>query len=181
MKIGLVRHFRVLKQLPEKRWISPEELTRWFDEYDTCDIEIGQTDLSSVEWKRCYSSDLPRAAATAQTIFNGEIIFMKDLREIHYPLFSKMINQPLPFMLWAILIRTAWFINHKCLTENKADVQSRINAALDHILKPEFEEDVLIVSHGALMMNMRKELIRRGFSGPKFSTPENGKLYLFEK
>ncbi|WP_269082515.1 hypothetical protein [Aneurinibacillus tyrosinisolvens] len=40
---------------------------------------------------------------------------------------------------------------------------------------------MLIVSHAALMMFMEKELLKRGFTGPKVKTAENGKLYLFEK
>jgi hypothetical protein len=55
-----------------------------------------------------------------------------------------------------------------------------IKAVLDEILN-QGEEDVLIVSLGALMMFMRKEMLKRGFEGPKIKRPENGKLYLFEK
>jgi hypothetical protein len=31
------------------------------------------------------------------------------------------------------------------------------------------------------MMFMRKEMLKRGFEGPKIKRPEKGKLYLFEK
>jgi broad specificity phosphatase PhoE len=64
--------------------------------------------------------------------------------------------------------------------ESKADGIKRIQAVMDEILS-QSEEDVLIVSHGALMMFMRKELLKRGFKGPRLKTPENGKLYIFEK
>lgn len=57
--------------------------------------------------------------------------------------------------------------------------KGKIRQALDTILQ-QGNEDVLIVSHGALMMYMRKELIRKGFRGPSFSTPKNGQLYIFE-
>ncbi|MFC3885142.1 histidine phosphatase family protein [Bacillus songklensis] len=179
MKIGLVRHFKVKRGYPEKRFVTQKELFQWLDEYEASDIEVGETSLGSIEWKRCFASDLPRAAKTAETIYDGNIIKMKELREVQiYPLFKRDIK--LPFLLYPILIRMAWLLKHKSQLERKADVEKRVKAILDDILS-QSDENILIVSHGALMMFMRKELLKRGFKGPKMKTPENGKLYVFEK
>jgi broad specificity phosphatase PhoE len=179
MKVGLVRHFKVKKGYPKKTFITTNELIQWFEEYDTADIEDGEIELCGIEWKRCFASDLPRAVKTAEKIYSGNIVKMKELREIPvYPIFKR--NVKLPFLLWAILVRAAWLVNHKSQLESKTDCIKRIGAVLDDILS-QSEEDVLIVSHGALMMFMRKELVKRGFRGPAFKTPENGKLYIFER
>jgi broad specificity phosphatase PhoE len=179
MKVGLVRHFKVKRGYPDKKFVTHKELFQWLDEYEASDIEVGETDLGSVEWKRCFASDLSRAAKTAEIIYDGDIMKMKELREVQiYPLFKRNIK--LPFLLYPVLIRLAWLMKHKSQLESKSDVEKRVKAVLDDILS-QSDEDVLIVSHGALMIFMRKELLRRGFKGPKFKTPENGKLYLFEK
>jgi broad specificity phosphatase PhoE len=179
MKVGLVRHFAVKKGYPEKRFVAQSEVMQWFEEYDAAEIEAGAVDLGGVEWKRCYSSDLYRAVKTAELIYPGTITPLKELREIPIdPVFQQDIK--LPFLWWAVLVRAAWLLNHKSQRERKTDVRKRIEGVLDQILS-QGEEDVLIVCHAALMIFMRKELLKRGFTGPAFRTPENGKLYLFER
>jgi broad specificity phosphatase PhoE len=123
---------------------------------------------------------MPRAVKTAESIQRGKIIQMKELREISFPHFQQIFRRKLPFMLWAMLIRGAWKINHKSMPENKFQVRKRIGTALEKILFQN-EGNVLIVSHAAFMMEMRKELLKRGFTGPKFQTAANGRLYVFEK
>ncbi|MBU8878383.1 histidine phosphatase family protein [Bacillus sp. FJAT-29790] len=178
MKIGLVRHFKVMHAYPEKIWITPSELTKWFKDYDASDIEEGETDLQEIEWEKCYSSDMFRAEKTASAIFDGEIIKTENLREVPaYPLVHRNIK--LPYQLWAVLVRLAWLVNHPSQKDSKKSVEKRINLFLDDIIS-EGKANVLIVSHGALMIFMRRELVKRGFSGPRIGHPANGKLYLFE-
>jgi len=135
-------------------------------------------DLCSIDWNKCLASDLFRAAKTAEKIFSGDVILMKNLREVRpYPIFKKNIK--LPFLLWIILVKIAWLISHESQLESISDFKRRINAVLDEILSGD-EGNILIVSHGALLMYMRKELLNRGFKGPRFNTPANGKLYVYE-
>lgn len=177
MKVGLVRHFKVKMGMP-KGLVGPDEFVKWFDAYDAAEVEIGEVDLGGVEWKRCYASDLPRALQTAETIYPGVIKTSPALRELRaYPFFKRPVR--LPFILWGILVRIAWAIDHPSQLERQSDVEKRLGTILDEILQ-ESGEDVLIVSHGACMMTLRKELLKRGFTGPKFNTPDNGKLYLYE-
>ena len=77
-------------------------------------------------------------------------------------------------------MRIAWLISHKSQLESISDLKKRINAVLDEILSGGDANNVLIVSHGALLIYMRKELLNRGFKGPKYKTPANGKLYVYE-
>ncbi|MFB6365719.1 histidine phosphatase family protein [Paenibacillus elgii] len=177
MKVGLVRHYKVKKDYPPQFLISSQELEQWFAEYDESDIEFGHTDLGGIEWNRCYASDMPRAARTAKHIYDGTITQWNMLREVPPPSFRTKVR--LPLMMWAVLLKTLWFKAPRSMPESMNDTRKRAEAALDEIFR-QGDGNVLIVSHAALMMTMRKALLARGFRGPKFGTPENGKLYLFE-
>ncbi|MGE7604343.1 histidine phosphatase family protein [Peribacillus sp. NPDC097675] len=177
MKIGLVRHFKVAHDFPSGKYVTADFMEQWFKDYDEADILYGETQLSDVDWKACYSSDMSRAVKTAEDVYVGEVIQMKELREIPSPPLKGKVK--LPFIFWAIWIRCSSFMNKQTRAEIRK-AKKRINQALDEILA-KGEEDTLIVSHAALMVYMRKELIRRGFAGPKFRIASNGKLYVFEK
>lgn len=177
MKIGLVRHFEVVRGYPNA-WVTSAELMEWVEEYDASGIIETEIDLCGVKWEKCFSSDLPRAVKTAGKVFQGSILYMPELREIALsPCVRSKIK--IPLLIHLLLIRTAWFFNHPSQKESKRAVFERIHAALDKIL--EHDENVLIVGHGGIMMFMRKELMKRGFTGPAFRRAENGKVYVFEK
>jgi broad specificity phosphatase PhoE len=179
MKIGMVRHFKVKRGYPTEKWITPSEFDQWLREYEESDVEETDVDLGGIKWNTCYSSTVRRAEYTAGKIYRGDLIRTDDLREIPvYPFFKRDIK--IPMILYPLCIRTAWFFNHKSQLERRTDVEMRVSKIVDRILE-ENKENALIVSHGGLMMFMRKELIRRGFKGPRLGRPENAKLYLFEK
>lgn len=177
MKIGLLRHFKVTLGYPSKL-VTSRELLIWQQEYNESNIEEVDIDHLGQKWSKCFSSDLERAKITASRAFNGNITFLEDLREMSlYPVIHTEMR--LPLWLHVTLIRLAWFLGHKSQKESKKEVISRINRVLDEALVQ--GEDILIVGHGGIMMFMRKELLKRGFSGPKFNRPENAKVYIFEK
>lgn len=177
MKVGLVRHFKVQRGYPNKI-ISSNELMKWVDEYDASDIVENEIDLGDIDWNKCYSSDLSRAAKTAKHAYSGDVVYLKELREITLsPFFRSSLK--LPLFIHLIFIRIAWFFNHKSQPQSKKNVIKRMNVLLDYILLN--HEDVLIVGHGGIMVFMRKELLNRGFTGPKFRRADHGKVYIFEK
>ncbi len=177
MKIGLVRHFKVKRGYPD-RFVTSDELLKWVLEYDASDVEENEVNLCGVDWKKCYSSDLSRAKVTAQKAFKGPLVYLNELREIKLsPLFPSAIRLPLFFHL--LFIRLAWWMNHKSQPESKQEIKARIRIFVERMITE--EEDVLVVGHGGIMIYMRKELIRRGFKGPKFRRPLNGKTYIYEK
>lgn len=176
MKIGLLRHFKVTLGYPSKL-VTSQELLIWQQEYNESRIEEVQIDHRGQKWSKCYSSDLERAKITASKAYEGNIIFLEDLREMSlYPVIHTEMR--LPLWLHVTLIRIAWFLGHKSQKESKKEVITRINSVLDKSIA--HGEDILIVGHGGIMMFMRKELLKRGFSGPKFNRPENAKVYIFE-
>ncbi|PFA68421.1 phosphoglycerate mutase [Bacillus sp. AFS015802] len=176
MKIGLIRHFKVKRGYPASL-VTSDELMKWVEEYDASEVEGNEVDLRGIDWKRCYSSDLSRARITAETVYEGEIEFLEELREIRLsPLFRS--KRKLPLFLHLTFIRIAWWFNHRSQPESKSEVEERIKGVIDKSIRE--GTDVLIVGHGGIMMFMRKELLRRGFTGPSFRRPSNGKVYVFE-
>ncbi|HYK71607.1 MAG TPA: histidine phosphatase family protein [Pseudoneobacillus sp.] len=174
MKIGLIRHFRVLHPYPQKKLVETKELLQWFKDYDEAEIEISEVDLLGVDWKYCYSSDLHRSLQTAEYIFPGEVVKRTELREVPITPFKKRLK--LPFLVWAMLVRLSWMTNKEKKNEIMK-IREGINKLLDEALAQKGE--TLIVSHGALMIFMAKELKKRGFHGPKLGNPQNGKVYIF--
>ncbi|MGE8205922.1 histidine phosphatase family protein [Heyndrickxia sp. NPDC080065] len=178
MKIGLIRHYKVLKDYPKEKFLySAEEVNKWFEEYDLAEIEYNDTPLDTKDWEACYSSTIPRAIKTARHLYNRDIIEQDELREIAAPVFNTKIK--LPFIGWALLIRFANLFNKQTREEIK-QTKEKINKVLDRITASN-KEEVLIISHAALMFYLRKELLKRGFRGPKFTIPKNGQLYVFSK
>ncbi len=177
VKVGLLRHFRVKHAYPAK-WVTPDQVAEWFAGYDAADIEYGHVDLSSGNWQCCFCSDLPRAIKTARAIFPGEIIILKQLREIEpYPFRGSRLK--LPFLLWAVLVRIVWYFKSHPDVESRRAVRERAARVIDRVLQ--CGADVLVVSHAALMPFLRSELRRRGFRGPWFGRAANGLLYVFER
>jgi broad specificity phosphatase PhoE len=177
MKVGLVRHFKVNRGYPNKI-VTTNDLMQWLNEYDLSDVEEKKVDLADIKWEKCIASDLKRAKITAESIFEGEIIYLEELREIPLIPFIKL-NIKMPLIVHMIFIRIAWLFNHKSQYEHKRNVLDRLNQLVEEIVQT--NKDVLIVSHGGIMMYLRKELLKRGFKGPKFSRAESAKLYTFEK
>lgn len=177
MKIGLIRHYKVKRGYPNSI-VSSAELMKWVEEYEASDVEENDVDLNGIEWKSCYSSSMQRAEITARSIYDRDIIFLDELREVPLsPLFPPKLK--LPLFIHLLGIRLAWWFNHPSQAVSKREVLRKINKVIDRVISE--NQDVLIVGHGGVMMFMRKELIRRGFSGPAFRRPQNGVVYLFEK
>jgi broad specificity phosphatase PhoE len=176
MKIGLIRHFRVLHPYPKKKLLGTNELLQWFKDYDKADVEITNVDLPDVDWKHCYSSDLDRSLQTAKHIYPGVIFKRSELREIPITPFKKKLF--LPFLIWAMVVRLSWMID-KDKKKEITHIREGINKLLDEVLTQ--KEDTLIVSHGALMIFLAIELKKRGFSGPSLRNPQNGRVYIYDR
>jgi broad specificity phosphatase PhoE len=175
MKIGLIRHFRVDLAYPKKWFVSKTELVEWFDAYANAKILPDELDLAGIHWKHCYSSPLPRALDTARHIYQGEIQLSQELAELNIlPHVNPGIR--LPIMLWAIIMKI------KSTRSNEATerFKTTLKVFMDELLEKK-EDDVLIVSHGFVLMALRKELLKRGFTDHSFSVPEHGKVYMFER
>lgn len=179
MKIGLVRHFEVELNIPSRQWMTPEQISQWMADYDVAEVKLGSVDLGGIDWARCISSDSPRAQKTAQAIYSGPIEFTPMLREPTLNPIART-NLRMPFQFWKMVLRVAWMTSHRSQLDAKTAFLSNVRTFAHEVL-PKYREDTLVVAHAGFMIFLRKELLRQGFKGPKFSLPDNGKLYVFEK
>lgn len=177
MRIGLVRHFPVTEPWPSG-WVTSAELQRWRVRYDAAEPIVGPIHVSAVKWQRCFSSDLKRAFVTAQTAYAGTITQTPLLREADVPALPTQ-SLRLPVWGWRLLLRFAWFTGHKSQRAARDEFHRRIKAVAD-LLEQE-PVDTLVVSHAGVMFFLRKELLRRGFVGPKFGLAETARLYVFKR
>lgn len=177
MKIGLLRHFPVEEPLPTG-WMTARQLQQWRVRYDDAEATPGPIDLGGHVWARCLSSDLQRAYVTAQSAHTGLITQTRLLREAEFDEFRSG-NLLLPVWIWRWILRLTWLTGHRSQRSKRDDFRQRVKAVADMLEVG--SEDTLVVSHAGMMAYLSKELVRRGFRGPRFRMAENARLYVFEK
>jgi len=177
MRIGLLRHFKV--NCPHKRMLTSEEFRLWSEKYEVSKVIKKKVDMYGIEWDICYVSDLPRAITTAQEVYSGNLKIDKLLREVENLPFIHTERIRLPFEVWHICGRLAWYFKSKSQPENVHQTRKRINDFLDHI--DWSSENILIVFHGFMIYNFQKELRKRGFEGEKLKIVKNGVLYEYRR
>lgn len=174
MKIGLIRHFKVTLPYPTKWLVSYDEVVDWFAKYEHGELDIFPIDLGDEEWHAGYTSAAPRAVKTAKAIPAISFISSEEIKELDLIPHLKS-NVRLPFMVWATWVKIVSSSSHEEVTVFK----NRIASFVDKIMETHIDQNVLIVSHGFVMMFMQKELKKRGFQGKGFSSPKNGVVYTF--
>lgn len=177
MRIGLLRHFKV--KCPHKRIMTSKEFREWSERYEISKVIKKHVEMYGIEWDICYSSDLPRAVTTAKEVYSGNIHLDKLLREVDNAPFIHAEKIKLPFEVWHICGRLAWFFKSKSQPESIKGTRRRINQFLDSI--DYSKGNILIVFHGFMLYNFQRELRRRGFEGKKIKKVKNGFLYEYIK
>jgi len=173
MRIGLLRHFKV--NCPHKKLMTSSEFREWSEKYEVSKVIKKKVEMYGNEWDVCYVSDLPRAITTAKEVYSGNLMIDKLLREVDNAPFIHTERFKLPFELWHICGRLAWYFRSKSQPESVTETRKRISIFLDQI--DWSKENILIVFHGFMIYNFQKELRRRGFEGQKLKLVKNGVLY----
>jgi broad specificity phosphatase PhoE len=173
MRIGLLRHFKV--NCGHKRMMTSSEFREWSEKYEVSKVIKKKVDMYGIKWDVCYVSDLPRAITTAKEVYSGNLKIDKLLREVDNAPFIHTERFKLPFELWHICGRLAWYFKSKSQPESVIETRKRIKVFLDHI--DWSKENILIVFHGFMIYNFQKELRKRGFEGEKLKLVKNGVLY----
>jgi broad specificity phosphatase PhoE len=176
LRIGLIRHFPVKRGMPQG-WMTAAHLQTWRTEYDASETIAGPIDAGTHAWERCLSSDLPRAYTTAKAVYSGEITQTPLLREVEVTRFETG-NLQLPVWAWSWVLRLAWITSHPSVRPARDDFMRRVRAVGD--LLENGGADTLVVSHAGMMAYLRADLLKRGFSGPRFKLAEHARLYVFE-
>lgn len=177
MRIGLVRHFPVTEPWP-KGWLTSVELHHWRERYDAAEVSSSPVADETPNWARCYTSDLKRAAVTAEAMYRGEIIPLAALREVESaPMGPEQLR--LPVWTWRLVYRFAWMIGHSSQKHLRDRFLTRLRSVADLIEKQ--EEDALLVSHAGMMLYLHRELLRRGFRGTRFTIADHARVYVFER
>ena len=177
MRIGLLRHFPVDHKLPSG-WKTASDLHVWRQEYDTAQTLAGEFDLGGVVWQACLASDLPRAGITARTVYQGEISQTDLLREAQFALF-RTGSLRLPVWVWQWLLRLAWITGHRSQRGCRDEFLRRVLAVAERLSA--VNQDTLVVSHAGTMVYLSKELLRRGFAGPKLRLAKHATVYIYER
>lgn len=188
MSLGLVRHFRV-QQKPERTWLTGEQFNQWVREYETAPIQQPVPMSSLQKWDICLCSDQARAVHTASYFDAQKFIYTEQLREIGIAALQlgefKLSRLRLPLSCWLLFARLSWTAGHPSQPESKAAVLQRAQMVIDSLAAEAEaaapEGRVLIVSHGAFMKVLDRELRRRGYKAERMFFPRNGQLYLYEK
>ncbi|MCW8848539.1 MAG: phosphoglycerate mutase family protein [Melioribacteraceae bacterium] len=177
MKLGLVRHFKVITD--EKNFLTSREFVQAMKNYDEAPVKPNGLRINSGDWDICYCSTLPRAVKTAETVYKKEIIKSDLLVEVPISPFTKM-NIKLPISIWHIAARIAWYRSHKSQSEGINETRKRIMKFYE-ILNNSGYERILIVAHGYFLHMFNKEMEKIGFNGDVEVNIQNGKLYQIEK
>lgn len=177
MRIGLIRHFSVEQQLPSG-WITAAELNIWRQKYDASPVILGKTDLGSIQWTHCISSDLERAVATAKEVFCGPVEQSMLLREPDFVQF-RTGGLRLPVWIWRWILGLLWATGRQSQRACRDEFHRRVVDTAD--LLEDKAGDILVVSHAGMMAYLSTEFRRRGFFGPKLRIPKHATLYIFEK
>lgn len=176
MRIGLLRHFKV--NCSHKKMMTSGEFREWSEKYEVSKVFKKKVEMYGIKWDICYVSDLPRAITTAQEVYSGNLKIDKLLREVDNAPFIHTERFKLPYEVWHICGRLAWYFKSHSQPESIIDTRKRINLFLDQI--DWTKENILIVFHGFMLYNFQKELRNRGFKGQKIKAVKNGVLYEFE-
>ncbi len=173
MRIGLARHFPVSVPWPSG-WRTSAELQAWREQYDVAEVVPFPVADETSNWSLCYSSNLPRAETTARALFRGEITSLAMLREGTFGPFPTG-GLRLPVWLWRGVIRLAWLGGHRSQKHLRDDFFNRVRSVADLI--ESHREDLLLVSHAGMMLYLHKELMRRGFRGPRIGIAQHARVY----
>ena len=157
--------------------MTSEEFRKRSEKYEHSGILKKHVEMYGIQWDICYSSDIPRAVATAKEVYSGNIYLDKLLREVDNAPFIHTERLKLPFEVWHVCGRLAWYFKSKSQPESIIGTRRRIRAFLKTI--DWSQENVLIVCHGFMIFNLRLELFRLGFRGTKLRKVKNGVLYQY--
>lgn len=171
MEIILARHGK--SSFDMRKQISGSGLAAALDNYDAAGIDKHSHPpqaLRSViqSSTRIFTSDLPRSLESASRLHpEGDFLSLPLFREAPLPR-----NFPVPYRLsataWTVIARVCWFFGYAGDVESYAQVRRRADEAAQHLIQHASDSGrVALIGHGLFNILIAKQLVRKGWSGPK--------------
>ena len=171
MEIVIVRHGKpkFMNETP----VSANEFTGWIKNYNDSGLSKNsspsETTLAYAE--ECMvivSSTLPRSVDSAKALKAEKLVLSDSLFiEAGLPSASWVLLKLSP-KTWAVIFRVLWLFGYSKKSESFKMAKKRATLAVDQLtqLANEYQK-VLFVGHGVFNRLLVKELINRGWLGPK--------------
>jgi broad specificity phosphatase PhoE len=170
MEIILARHGK--PNLQQSVWITPRQLKDWIQRYNQADLLVEEVPSATLkkatESGVIVSSTLRRCVQSAEQLsrnraFAAEEVFC----EAELPLPNRHFPR-LPFWLWSVVFRLAWFCGFFANAEPLAQATERARNAAERLIELARENgSVFLVGHGVMNLLIAGQLSALGWSGPK--------------
>jgi len=171
MKIMILRHAEPV--LPPLKKISADGFLDWVDLYNIAQLNPSSRPSTALKEiiNQCNAivcSELPRSIASAK-IFNSKKIVLIDrvFNEVGMPSANWQTLKLSP-KLWAVFFRMLWLIGYSKYSESFKSAKYRAEIAVNQLIDlSKIHDEVIIVGHGIFNRLLVKELLKKGWNGPK--------------
>ncbi|MEH7115248.1 histidine phosphatase family protein [Neobacillus niacini] len=173
MEISLIRHGKSL--VTENNSMTVKEFKKWVEKYDNSGVfeeslYPSDTKEKILAAKIVITSDLTRAIESAK-LLNPKVNIINDplFREVELPTFSlKLIDVKLRPSVWAVILRSLWFIGVSTECESLIVAKLRAKEASQQLIDYACKyQSVILVGHGFFNMLIAKELEKKGWKGKR--------------
>ena len=114
------------------------------------------------------ASDLKRSLESAKLLASEAVRIDPDLREAALPS-SMGVSFRLPAGVWVVVARVAWWLNCCRSAEPIAVARARARRATDRLCTLASRHGtVAVIGHGVFNRFIARQLLRRGWQGPRF-------------
>lgn len=172
MEIVLLRHGK--PAIVEINKVSSSRYGDWVAEYDQAGIDLimppTRQALAAAGCDFVVCSHLPRSIESAQALA-VERIDVSDVlfREFEMP-FANIKTPRFSPARWSVFYRLMWLAGFSANAESLRQAKQRGLGCVEELLEyAKKHQRVLFVGHGALLWFICKQLLLRGWSGPKSS------------
>ncbi len=173
MEIVLLRHGK--PAIADGRKLSSSQFGAWVAEYDLAGIDLALPPTRRVletaagcDFVIC--SHLPRSIESAQAL-DVDCADINDslFREFEMP-FANLTTPRFSAATWSVFYRLLWLAGFCANAESYSQAKQRGLACVEQLLGyANKHQRILFVGHGALLWFICKQLLSRGWSGPKCS------------
>ncbi len=186
MEIALMRHGKV--DIPSfNSRIYGSEFKQCLEIYDESELcKHSHPDKTVIEYFSTYNavlcSDLKRSIDSANRLqLSSMVTTDSQFREVHNPTLSFPYAQFYP-KTWAILIGLSWYCGLLEKQPPFVDAKRRAKHCAKKLEKMALDnEKVLLIGHGFMNTYIAKELINRGWIGPKSPAKRNWQYAIYTR